>query len=76
MVSVAGIDDNRHAQLFNLTTMRLPTYDLGAMAARWVIGDEPCAPDSRVTLPCRVIPRGTTSWISTADNRKEARRAG
>jgi LacI family transcriptional regulator len=74
-VSVAGIDDNRHAQLFNLTTMRLPTYDLGAMAAKWVIGDEPCAPDSRVTLPCRVIPRGTTSWISTAD-RKGALRAG
>lgn len=75
-VSVAGIDDNRHAQLFNLTTMRLPTYDLGAMAAKLVIGDEPCTPDYRVTLPCRVIPRGTTGWNSQADNRKEALRAG
>ncbi len=66
-VSVAGIDDNRHAQLFNLTTMRLPTYDLGAMAAKWVTGDEPCAPDTRVTLPCRVIPRGSTGWIARSD---------
>ncbi len=74
-VSVAGVDDNRYSQLFNLTTMRIPTYDLGAMAAKWVLAPESPVPSSRVTLPCRVIPRGTTRWTSAATGAKGASRA-
>ena len=74
-VSVAGVDDNRYAQLFNLTTMRIPTYDLGAMAAKWILGADSPAPASRVMLPCRVIPRGSTGWVAPAAADGETLRA-
>jgi LacI family transcriptional regulator len=58
-VSVAGIDGTRDSQLLDLTTVKVPMYEIGAAAARAVI--EPTeAPNQRLVLPHRVVPRGTT----------------
>lgn len=60
-VSVAGVDDTKYAQLFNLTTMRLPTYELGALAAHTMLGKSQRGSD-RTILTHRVVQRGSTSW--------------
>jgi LacI family transcriptional regulator len=33
-VSVAGVDDSRYSQIMDLTSVKLPTYELGALAVR------------------------------------------
>ncbi|MEV0729938.1 LacI family DNA-binding transcriptional regulator [Polymorphospora sp. NPDC050346] len=64
-VSVAGIDDLPVARFVGLTTVSLPLYELGAMAARRVIdaGTAGPAPDPGppVVLPHRLVPRETTA---------------
>lgn len=57
-VSVAGIDDLRVARFLELTTVSVPLYELGAMAARFVTSEED-APATTV-LPHRLVPRATT----------------
>ncbi|MEQ4714911.1 LacI family DNA-binding transcriptional regulator [Nonomuraea sp. B19D2] len=61
-VSVAGIDDLRVAQFVGLTTVSLPLYEMGAMAARHII-DNPTGTGSATTtmLSHRLIPRETTA---------------
>lgn len=63
-ISVAGIDDLRVARFVGLTTVSLPLYELGAMAARHVIdgaGTTPLTGDAALTtLPHRLVPRQTT----------------
>jgi LacI family transcriptional regulator len=59
-VSVAGIDDTRPARFVELTTVNLPLYELGAVAARHILaGDGETA--GEVVLPHRLVPRRTTA---------------
>jgi LacI family transcriptional regulator len=66
-VSVAGIDDLRIAQFTGLTTVSLPLYEMGAMAARRIIDKHPEPPDATTTvLAHRLITRETTGRRPTA----------
>ncbi|TDD87849.1 LacI family DNA-binding transcriptional regulator [Actinomadura rubrisoli] len=64
-VSVAGIDDLRVARFVGLTTVSLPLYEMGAMAARHIIDTPPetaaAVPAETTTLSHRLIPRETTA---------------
>ncbi|MFI0421601.1 LacI family DNA-binding transcriptional regulator [Spongiactinospora sp. 9N601] len=63
-VSVAGIDDLRVARFVGLTTVSLPLYEMGAMAARHIIDNPACAGGDDTTttvLSHRLIPRETTA---------------
>ncbi|MFI0370039.1 LacI family DNA-binding transcriptional regulator [Actinomadura sp. 1N219] len=64
-VSVAGIDDLRVAQFVGLTTVSLPLYEMGAMAARHIIDTPPSAAAGAAaettSLSHRLIPRETTA---------------
>lgn len=65
-ISVAGMDDFRVAQFVGLTTVSLPLYEMGAMAARHIIDAPPGADNATTTvLSHRVIPRETTARRST-----------
>lgn len=65
-VSVAGVDDVKFAQLMDLTTVRLPTYELGAMAVRQILSHEwPNTPD-RTILSHRIVLRGSVTWAARA----------
>ena len=59
-VSVAGIDDTRPARFVELTTVNLPLYDLGAVAARHILA-APGEPAEDVVLPHRLVPRRSTA---------------
>jgi LacI family transcriptional regulator len=59
-VSVAGIDDTRPARFVELTTVNLPLYDLGAVAARHILAGEE-APEEDVVLAHRLVPRRSTA---------------
>ena len=59
-VSVAGIDDTRPARFVELTTVNLPLYELGAVAARHILAGADEAP-GEVILPHRLVPRRTTA---------------
>ena len=54
-VSVAGIDDTRPARFVELTTVNLPLYDLGAVAARHILAgaDEAAGGRRRPRAPAR-----------------------
>src|SRR4051794_7556418 len=61
-VSVAGIDDTRPARFVELTTVSLPLYELGAVAARRVLRASGNGDDSAdIVLPHRLTPRSTTA---------------
>jgi LacI family transcriptional regulator len=62
-VSVAGVDDTKYAQLMDLTTVRLPTYELGAMAARQILQQHAPSP-GRTILSHRIVLRGSTTWAA------------
>ncbi|MGP3920221.1 LacI family DNA-binding transcriptional regulator [Nonomuraea sp. 10N515B] len=67
-ISVAGIDDLRVAQFVGLTTVSLPLYEMGAMAARHIIEAAPGAETDNPTatiLSHRLIPRETTGRRTT-----------
>jgi LacI family transcriptional regulator len=59
-VSVAGIDDTRPARFVELTTVNLPLYDLGAVAARHILAGPDEAP-AHIVLPHRLVPRRSTA---------------
>jgi LacI family transcriptional regulator len=61
-VSVAGIDDSQMAEVFDLTTVKIAKYELGAMAARHVVEAPPGAPLESVVVPHRLVTRGTTRF--------------
>jgi LacI family transcriptional regulator len=61
-VSVASVDDSPHAQLMDLTTVRLPQYELGSMAAQLVLFAETPLGPGRTVLPHRIVVRGSTAW--------------
>ena len=61
-VSVAGIDDTRPARFVDLTTVSLPLYDLGAVAARHILATpDEAAAEADVVLPHRLVPRRSTA---------------
>ena len=57
-VSVAGIGDTRTARFVDLTTVSIPLYELGAMAARRITAGDTTT--GEVILTHRLVPRGTT----------------
>jgi LacI family transcriptional regulator len=57
-LSVAGIGDTRTARLVELTTVSIPLYELGAMAARRITAGDTAG--GEVILAHRLVPRGTT----------------
>jgi LacI family transcriptional regulator len=59
-ISVAGIDDTRPARFVELTTVNLPLYDLGAVAARHILAGEE-ASEEDVVLAHRLVPRRSTA---------------
>jgi LacI family transcriptional regulator len=65
-VSVAGVDDIRYAEVVDLTTIEVPMYELGAMAARLIIQDEENLP-LKTILPHRIVPRSTTARARIAN---------
>ena len=58
-VSVAGIDDTRPARFVDLTTVNLPLYDLGAVAARHILAGRR-RPRTTSCSPHRLVPRRST----------------
>lgn len=59
-VSVAGIGNTRTSRFVDLTTVSVELYELGSIAARRMIEPDGWDPAFRVTVPHRVIVRGTT----------------
>jgi LacI family transcriptional regulator len=59
-MSVAGMDDLRIARFVGLTTVSLPLYEMGAMAARRIIDADAEPSDTTTVLAHRLIPRETT----------------
>jgi len=60
-VSVAGMTDTRLARFSDLTTVNIPLYQFGAIAARRVIAGERDAQPRETVLPHRLVPRSTTA---------------
>jgi LacI family transcriptional regulator len=58
-VSVAGIGDTRPARFLDLTTVTVPLYELGATAARLIVGEAHEA-QPELILTHRLTPRSTT----------------
>jgi LacI family transcriptional regulator len=71
-VSVAGVDDSRYSRIMDLTTVRLPAYELGALGARYVLGLSGSSPTTGAYLPHRVVPRGTTAWAARCHGGRHA----
>jgi LacI family transcriptional regulator len=63
-VSIAGVDDTKYAQLMDLTTIRLPTYELGSLAARQILSWVEHPPAIRTILSHRIMQRGSTTWVA------------
>lgn len=60
-LSVVGIGDTRPARYLELTTVNIPTYELGAIAARQIVAARDRQADSETILPHRLVPRATTA---------------
>ena len=60
-ISVAGMTDTRLARFGDLTTVSIPLYQFGAIAARRVIAGELDAVPRETVLPHRLVPRSTTA---------------
>ena len=61
-ISVAGIDDTRPARFVELTTIAVPLYELGAVAARDALDERRDGrPATDLKLPHRLTPRATTA---------------
>jgi LacI family transcriptional regulator len=60
-ISVAGMTDTRLARFSDLTTVNIPLYQFGAVAARRIVAGnlEEAAPETM--LPHRLVPRSTTT---------------
>jgi LacI family transcriptional regulator len=59
-VSIAGVDDNRYARLANLTTVQVPAYEMGSMAALRILTNTADQPQ-RTLISGRIVQRGTTA---------------
>jgi LacI family transcriptional regulator len=63
-VSIVGIDDTKYSQLMDLTTVRLPTYELGALAARQILDRSGSQRQARTILSHRIVQRGSSAWAA------------
>ena len=63
-VSIVGIDDTKYSQLMDLTTVRLPTYELGALAARQILDRSGSQRQARTILSHRIVQRGSSTWAA------------
>jgi LacI family transcriptional regulator len=61
IVSVAGISDTRLARFSDMTTVEIPLYQFGAVAARRIIAGDLDADPAETVLPHRLVPRSTTA---------------
>jgi DNA-binding LacI/PurR family transcriptional regulator len=75
-LSVAGVDDSRYSQVRDLTTVRLPVDEFGALGARYVLGLDGAPFSTGTYLSHRIVPRGTTTWAARAASRQVLRPAG
>ncbi|MET3927134.1 LacI family DNA-binding transcriptional regulator [Devosia sp. 2618] len=64
-ISVAGIDDAKYSQLLDLTTVRLPAYEIGATGAKLALGIRGNHKTPRTIIAHRVIVRGSTALGTT-----------
>ena len=71
-VSVAGVDDSRHSQIINLTTVRLPDCELGTQAVRHIPNPEDALLKGYTYLSHRIVQRVTTSRTLRTAERKTA----
>jgi LacI family transcriptional regulator len=60
-VSVAGVGDTRPARFLELTTVSVPTYELGASAARRIVAGRSDETEIHVVIPHRLVPRATSA---------------
>jgi LacI family transcriptional regulator len=60
-ISVAGMTDTRQARFSDLTTVNIPLYQFGAVAARRIIARESEDGAGETVLPHRLVPRSTTA---------------
>ena len=60
-LSVAGIGDTRPARFLELTTVSVPTFELGASAARRIIAGGGAASEGNAVMPHRLVPRATSA---------------
>jgi LacI family transcriptional regulator len=60
-LSVAGMTDTRLARFSDMTTVNIPLYEFGALAARRIVADEPEAGPAETVLPHRLVARSTTA---------------
>jgi LacI family transcriptional regulator len=60
-ISVAGMTDTRLARFTDMTTVNIPLYQFGAVAARRIIAGESDGAGDEVVLPHRLVPRSTTT---------------
>jgi LacI family transcriptional regulator len=63
-VSMMGIDGTRYSEVFDLSSVKVPTWELGMVAARMLINEETLP--ERVILPHQVISRSTTRSLVSA----------
>lgn len=61
IVSVAGVGDTRPARFLELTTVSVPTYELGASAARRIVAGGGDETETHVVIPHRLLPRTTSA---------------
>lgn len=77
-MSVAGMDDFPVARFVGLTTVSMPLYEMGAMAAREIIDGAGAEDDGYVQSPTllahRLVPRQTTARV-IAPGTENARRS-
>jgi len=71
-VSVAGLDDTRVSRFVDLTTVSVPMYERGAIAARHILDAGPSAAGDLV-LPHRLVPRGTTARRRSSGSKRQRR---
>jgi LacI family transcriptional regulator len=60
-ISVAGMSDTRLARFSDMTTVTIPLYQFGAVAARRIIAGELDAEPAETVLSHRLVPRSTTA---------------
>ncbi|WP_353113818.1 LacI family DNA-binding transcriptional regulator [Microbacterium sp.] len=62
-LSVVGIDDHQHAEMFSLTTMRQQPRLQGSEAVRLLRArmDDPAAPPEQIVLPSELVVRSSTA---------------
>ncbi len=61
-MSVAGVDDSRLASLLDLTTVKIPKYELGVIAARQVLDAMAGGKTQSQVLPHKIVARSSTRY--------------